>query len=133
MPMGSDLACGLERIRFRPPGSATGTVAPDGSPPNHEYESLPADTVEGLTELYQFTDFRHFVEVWVMTTNCLRTADDFRQVVVDYARQAGAQGPVYLEGIFSPAERVEASGIDWGTRSTQATARASPRRRNGSA
>jgi aminodeoxyfutalosine deaminase len=76
-------------------------------------ESLPVDTVEGMAELYRFTDFRHFIEVWVMTTNCLRTADDFRQVVIDYARQASGQGAVYLEGIFSPAERVEASGIGW--------------------
>ncbi|WP_055488515.1 adenosine deaminase [Streptomyces sp. WMMB 322] len=76
-------------------------------------ESLPADTVGGLEELYRFTDFRHFIDVWIMTTNCLRTADDFRQVVVDYAQQARSHGAVYLEAIFSPAERVEAHGIGW--------------------
>lgn len=75
-------------------------------------ESLPADTVEGLTELYRFTDFRHFIEVWILTTNCLRTADDFRQVVVDYAEEAASYGAVYLEGIFSPPERVM-RGISW--------------------
>jgi aminodeoxyfutalosine deaminase len=69
-------------------------------------EALPSDTVEGLTRLYEFTDFAHFIEVWILTTNCLRTADDFRQVVVDYAREASAFGAVYLEGIFSPGERV---------------------------
>ena len=69
-------------------------------------EKLPADTVEGLTELYEFRDFKHFIDVWVMTTNCLRTADDFRQVVVDYAKEAAGFGAVYLEGIFSPPERV---------------------------
>ncbi|MEV8017319.1 adenosine deaminase [Streptomyces sp. NPDC086554] len=76
-------------------------------------ETLPADTVEGLEELYRFTDFRHFIQVWGMTTNCLRTAGDFRQVVVDYAERASGHGAVYLEGIFSPAERVESYGIDW--------------------
>jgi adenosine deaminase len=75
-------------------------------------ETLPADTVEGLTELYRFTDFRHFIEVWILTTNCLRTADDFRQVVVDYAEEAASYGAVYLEGIFSPPERVM-RGISW--------------------
>jgi aminodeoxyfutalosine deaminase len=73
---------------------------------------LPADTVEGLTDLYRFRDFQHFIEVWVLTTNCLRTADDFRQVVVDYAAAAASHGAVYLEGIFSPAERV-ARGVSW--------------------
>jgi aminodeoxyfutalosine deaminase len=73
---------------------------------------LPADTVEGLAALYAFRDFSHFIEVWLMTTNCLRTADDFRQVVVDYAAEAAAHGAVYLEGIFSPCERVQ-RGVSW--------------------
>src|SRR2546430_4118465 len=75
---------------------------------------LPADTVEGISALYRFRDFRHFIDTWVMTTNCLRTADDFRQVVVDYAEEAAGFGAVYLEGIFSPAERVLIGGLDWG-------------------
>jgi len=74
--------------------------------------ALPSDTVEGLAGLYEFTDFAHFIEVWILTTNCLRTAEDFRQVVVDYAREASAFGAVYLEGIFSPGERVQ-RGMGW--------------------
>jgi aminodeoxyfutalosine deaminase len=73
---------------------------------------LPADTVEGLAELYRFRDFTHFIEVWVMTTAALRTAADFRQVVVDYAEEAAGHGAVYVEGIFSPAEPA-ARGIAW--------------------
>lgn len=76
--------------------------------------SLPASTVEGLQELYRFQDFDHFIEVWILTTNALRTAEDFRQVVVDYAAEAASHGAVYIEGIFSPAERV-ARGIAWDT------------------
>ena len=74
--------------------------------------ALPVDTVEGVEELYEFRDFAHFIEVWVLTTNALRTADDFRQVVVDYAGEAASHGAVYLEGIFSPAERVR-RGVRW--------------------
>ncbi len=73
---------------------------------------LPADTVEGLEALYDFRDFAHFIEIWVLTTNALRTVDDFRQVVVDYAAQAATHGAVYIEGIFSPSERVR-RGVDW--------------------
>jgi aminodeoxyfutalosine deaminase len=65
-----------------------------------------------LESLYRFRDFAHFIEVWILTTNALRTEADFRQVVVDYAEEAAAHGAVYLEGIFSPAERV-ARGIGW--------------------
>jgi aminodeoxyfutalosine deaminase len=73
---------------------------------------LPVDTVEGLTALYEFTDFKHFIEVWILTTNCLRTAADFEQVVVDYAAEAVSHGAVYLEAIFSPSERVQ-RGVGW--------------------
>ncbi len=74
--------------------------------------ALPADTEEELAALYDFRDFAHFIEVWVLTTHALRTADDFRQVVVDYAAEAASHGAVYLEAIFSPAERVS-RGVDW--------------------
>lgn len=47
--------------------------------------ALPADTVEGLAGLYEFTDFAHFIKTWTLPTSALRTAQDFRQVVVDYA------------------------------------------------
>jgi aminodeoxyfutalosine deaminase len=53
--------------------------------------SLPASSVEGLRELYRFHDFDHFIEVWILTTNALRTAEDFRQVVVDYAAETASE------------------------------------------
>ena len=46
---------------------------------------LPADTVEGLADLYRFRDFQHFIEVWILTTNALKQEADYRQMVVDYA------------------------------------------------
>jgi aminodeoxyfutalosine deaminase len=70
--------------------------------------ALPDD----LESLYRYRDFRHFIEVWILTTNALRTAEDFRQMVTDYAVEAAAHGAVYLEGIFSPAERVR-RGCSW--------------------
>ncbi len=77
-------------------------------------EALPASTVEGLRELYRFRDFDHFIEVWILTTNCLRHEEDFRQVVVDYAAEARRHGAVYLEAIFSPIERTW-RGVSWET------------------
>jgi aminodeoxyfutalosine deaminase len=74
--------------------------------------ALPAETVEGLAPLYDYRDFAHFIEIWILTTNALRTRDDFRRVVVDYAEEAAGLGAVYVEAIFSPAERVS-RGISW--------------------
>ena len=73
---------------------------------------LPARSVDELAALYRFRDFDHFIQVWILTTNALRQYADFRQVVVDYAEQAAQHGAVYLEGIFSPIERVW-RGVDW--------------------
>jgi len=87
-----------------------GTVRPDTLreiAQRNDY-ALPED----LESLYRYRDFAHFIEVWILTTNALRTEADFRQVVVDYAEEAAAHGAVYLEGIFSPAERV-ARGVGW--------------------
>ena len=87
-----------------------GTVRPDtlrAIARRNDY-ALP----DGLESLYRFRDFAHFIEVWILTTNALRTEADFRQMVVDYAEEAASHGCVYLEGIFSPAERVR-RGVAW--------------------
>jgi aminodeoxyfutalosine deaminase len=87
-----------------------GTVRPDTLrkiAKRNDY-ALPDD----LESRYEFRDFAHFIEVWILTTNALRTEADFRQVVTDYAAEAASHGAVYLEAIFSPAERV-ARGVGW--------------------
>jgi aminodeoxyfutalosine deaminase len=73
---------------------------------------LPVATVAELAQLYRYRDFAHFIDVWVLTSNALRHYDDFRQVVVNYAAEARRHGAVYLEGIFSPIERVW-RGVGW--------------------
>jgi aminodeoxyfutalosine deaminase len=73
---------------------------------------LPADSAGGLAALYEFRDFAHFLQVWRVTTAALRTEQDFRQVVVEYAAEAASHGAVYLEGIFGPAEPT-GRGVGW--------------------
>jgi aminodeoxyfutalosine deaminase len=68
--------------------------------------SLPFDTVEALRDYMRFRDFDHFIEAWLATTTVLRTAEDYRELVLDYARRAQEHGAVYLEAIFSPTERL---------------------------
>jgi len=73
---------------------------------------LPARDVDALAELYRFRDFDHFIELWMMTTHAIQTEVDFRQVVVSYAQEAVGYGAVYIEGIFTPAERIS-GGASW--------------------
>jgi aminodeoxyfutalosine deaminase len=74
--------------------------------------ALPARDEEELARLYQYRDFEHFLDLWMMTTPAIQTEADFRRVVVSYAEEAARQGAVYLEGIFTPAERV-GGGASW--------------------
>lgn len=73
---------------------------------------LPAATVEGLHRYYEVGSFEQFISRWIATSRALCRADDFRRVVVDYARRAKAQGCVYIEGICSPTEPV-LRGSSW--------------------
>ena len=62
---------------------------------------LPVDSVEDLRALYEYRDFAHFIEVFMLTSSALERAEDFRQIVVEYAEEAVQHGAVYLEAIFS--------------------------------
>jgi aminodeoxyfutalosine deaminase len=62
---------------------------------------LPVDSVEDLRALYEYRDFAHFIEVFMLTSTALERAEDFRQIVVEYAEEAVQHGAVYLEAIFS--------------------------------
>lgn len=73
---------------------------------------LPAHNEEELARLYQFRDFKHFLQLWLVVTRVVQTERDFREIVVSYAEEAASHGAVYLEGIFTPAERVYA-GASW--------------------
>ncbi len=67
--------------------------------------ALPVRSVEELADFMRFSDFEHFIAAWMATTRALRTERDYRELVVDYAARAQAQGAVYLEAIFSPADK----------------------------
>ncbi|WP_430592896.1 adenosine deaminase [Humidisolicoccus flavus] len=65
---------------------------------------LPVNSLEELERFYEFTDFHHFIDVWNVTTDVVTDADDFRRIVVEYAREAAGFGAVYLEAIVSPGQ-----------------------------
>jgi aminodeoxyfutalosine deaminase len=62
---------------------------------------LPVDSVDGVRALYEYRDFAHFIEVFMLTSGALEHEDDFRRIVVEYAAEASQHGAVYLEAIFS--------------------------------
>jgi aminodeoxyfutalosine deaminase len=84
-----------------------GTVRPDtlrAIARRNDY-ALPDD----LESRYEFRDFTHFLEAFVLTSGALQRYEDFRDLVVAYAGEAKEHGAVYLEAIFAPRLR---HGID---------------------
>ena len=73
---------------------------------------LPATSPEGLRRYYRVDSFEQFVSRWIATSRTLCRADDFREVVVDYAGRAREQGCLYIEAICSPTEPV-LRGSSW--------------------
>jgi len=91
-----------------------GTVRPRTLFDMARRNSLPlrVATPKELERLYEYRDFEDFIRVWIMTTNVMRRAEDFRHVLVEYAAEASLHGAAYIEGIFSPGERAM-RGVAW--------------------
>lgn len=59
--------------------------------------SLPATTVDELRAWYQFTDFPHFIEVYVAISRCVRSAADLELIAREFLQGQAAQHILYSE------------------------------------
>ncbi|HEX5506238.1 MAG TPA: adenosine deaminase [Thermomicrobiales bacterium] len=67
--------------------------------------ALPATTEAGLRALCAapYRDFAHFVGLFVAACRCLRTAEDYAEVVYEFGRELARQNCRYAEVTFSPS------------------------------
>ncbi len=63
--------------------------------------ALPADTVEGLRDWYNFTDFPHFIEIYMAMSDCLRTPDDIELIAREFLAGQAAQNIRYSEVTYT--------------------------------
>lgn len=64
---------------------------------------LPAETVEGLREWYTFTDFDHFIEIYITIASCICTPEDIEFVAREFLRGQARQRILYSEVTFTPS------------------------------
>ena len=69
--------------------------------------NLPSDTVEGLRRWFAFTDFPHFVEVYLAIQELIRTAEDFSLLVYENGADMAAQNIRYREITITPYTHVD--------------------------
>ncbi len=63
--------------------------------------SLPADTVEGLREWYRFRDFKHFVEIYLAISSCMKDADDIELITREFLQVQADQNVLHTEVTFT--------------------------------
>jgi aminodeoxyfutalosine deaminase len=81
-------------------GSASpATVAELAS--RHPDTRVPTDP-DALAEFFTFTDFAHFIELYLATVDLLRTPDDIRTLTYEVARDLAAQQVRYAELTMTP-------------------------------
>lgn len=68
---------------------------------------LPADDEAGLAEWFRFSDFDHFVEVYLACSRCLRDPEDFQLVVNDFLEEQARQNILYSEVHFTIGTHLE--------------------------
>ncbi len=64
--------------------------------------SLPSDNEAGLRRWFTFTDFPHFIQVYMTIQDLIRTADDFALIVYENGADMAAQNIRYREITVTP-------------------------------
>jgi adenosine deaminase len=64
--------------------------------------NLPAGSVDDLRRWYTFTDFAHFVEIYMTISSCICTPQDIELIAREFLRGQAAQNIRYSEVTFTP-------------------------------
>lgn len=65
-------------------------------------DSLPSSKIDGLRRWYKFVDFPHFIKIYLIIQDLIRTADDFALLVHENGADMAAQNIRYREITVTP-------------------------------
>ncbi len=63
--------------------------------------ALPAPSLDEWKRYYEFTDFNHFIRVYLAASACMRTPQDFADMTEAFHRYQASQNIVYTEAFLS--------------------------------
>jgi adenosine deaminase len=72
---------------------------------------LPADTVDGLRAWYTFTDFAHFIEIYLAVSACIRSPDDIELIAREFLGGQAAQNIRYSEVTYTAFTHYHFKGL----------------------
>lgn len=64
--------------------------------------ALPAEDIAGLRKWYTFSDFNHFIEIYMQISSCLKTAEDIELITREFLAGQARQHILYSEVTFTP-------------------------------
>jgi len=62
---------------------------------------LPASSLEEWKTFYEFRDFNHFIEVYMLAAACMQTEQDYAEMVDSFIRNQASQNILYSEVFLS--------------------------------
>ena len=73
--------------------------------------ALPVTTLEEMKQWFKYRNFRHFIEIYVAISSCLKTAEDYEQIVYEFGATMARQHIRYAEATFSACTHRYTLGI----------------------
>lgn len=74
---------------------------------------LPAADVEGIRHWYQFSNFAHFVQVYIKISSCLRSPDDIETIAREFILNQVNQNIRYTEATYTAYTHYESKGLSF--------------------
>lgn len=65
-------------------------------------DRLPSTDLDKLQEWFQFVDFPHFIRIYLLISDLLRTPEDFALIAHDFGATMARQNIRYAEATFTP-------------------------------
>ena len=65
--------------------------------------ALPVETEEELRQLFTYRSFDHFIAIFVMAVRCLKTREDYEQIVYELGARMAQQHIRYAEVTMTPS------------------------------
>ena len=93
-------------------------------------DRLPTTNIDALQAWFRFTDFPHFIHIYLLISDLLRTPEDFALIVHDFGADMARQNIRYREATFTPFTHTDLqnkgltidhllAGLDEGRRAAQ--------------
>jgi len=72
---------------------------------------LPSQDPEGIKSWFTFKDFRHFIDIYMTISSCLRTADDIEEIAYSFLQEQARQNICHSEVTFTPYNQLYNNGL----------------------